>query len=368
MKLLIIIFLLYSVINLMSTESIKLMNLTGHTRYVTCLAIILNDGLLASGSDDKTIKIWNLKAGTQIKTLTNHKAKITSLLDLKDARLASTSEDNTLKIWNISNGNLIKSFKFSTIKNLVYLTDNLVACGWSDGISILNIKNNAIEFNNTLIKNINYLIALDNVSLAFSSPNSKSIFIWNYLHNTHNKILDNKDTSFDEDYYSTSLVRLPNGTLLSAHTDNVIRMWDISSSNMLKNIYSSGNVTLTCFVSLTNELLAISYENNIKIWDIVKNKTIKTLEGHSEDVESLVFLPNGFLASGSRDKTILIWNIQSVISGTKTNTTNDDHDDNDDTIKSFIPIIYYFLYFIAACFVYALIVAILSQFKGIIFF
>lgn len=355
-----------------STESKKLMNLTGHTRYVSCLAI-LNDGLLASGSDDKTIKIWNLKAGTQIKILTNHKAKITSLLDLKDGRLASTSEDNTLKIWNMSNENVIKSFKFPTIKTLVYLTNDLVACGWSDGISILNIKNNAIEFNNTLIKNINYLITLDNVSLAFSSSNSKSIYIWNiYLHNTNDginnkiKILDYKDTSFDE-VSSTSLVRLPNGTLLSAHNDNIIRMWDIFSSNMLKNIYSSGNVTLTCFVSLTNELLAISYENNIKIWDIVKNKTIKILEGHNEDVESLVVLPNGFLASGSRDKTILIWNIESIIPHTKTNTTNDD-DNDDDTTKSFITIIYYFLYFITACFVYALIVAILSQFKGIIIF
>ena len=56
------------------------------------------------------------------------------------------------------------------------------------------------------------------------------------------------------------------------------------------------------------------------------------------------------MASGSRDKSILIWNIESIIPGT--NTTNDNDDDDDDTTKSFINIIYYFLYFITACFVY----------------
>ena len=59
---------------------------------------VLDNGYLASGSGDKTIKIWNPYNGTLIQTLTGHNASIWSLQNIKNGRLASSSEDATIKI------------------------------------------------------------------------------------------------------------------------------------------------------------------------------------------------------------------------------------------------------------------------------
>ncbi|MEG4133745.1 hypothetical protein QUA30_01770, partial [Microcoleus sp. Pol14C2] len=59
------------------------------------------DGLtLASGSYDKTIKLWNLQAGKELKTLTGHSSLVLSLAFSPDGlTLASASEDKTIKLW-----------------------------------------------------------------------------------------------------------------------------------------------------------------------------------------------------------------------------------------------------------------------------
>ena len=63
----------------------------------------LGDEMLASGSRDATIKIWNLNTGLNTKTLLGHTDYILSLAKLKENSLiASGSADLTIKIWNTS--------------------------------------------------------------------------------------------------------------------------------------------------------------------------------------------------------------------------------------------------------------------------
>ena len=77
--------------------------LEGHSINVTSLAF-LGEGKLASGSDDKTIKIWNTETGNCERTLRGHSDSVRSLAFLGEGRLASGSDDNTIKIWTIETG------------------------------------------------------------------------------------------------------------------------------------------------------------------------------------------------------------------------------------------------------------------------
>jgi WD40 repeat protein len=53
---------------------------------------------LASGSDDKTIKIWDSSSGLVKKTLFDHSSSVLSLTVMKTGELASGSQDGTIKI------------------------------------------------------------------------------------------------------------------------------------------------------------------------------------------------------------------------------------------------------------------------------
>jgi WD40 repeat protein len=72
---------------------------TDHNGTVSSLAVLQN-GDLASGSADQTIKIWDSLTGTLKKTLTGHSDWVRSLAVLQNGDLASGSSDKTVKIWD----------------------------------------------------------------------------------------------------------------------------------------------------------------------------------------------------------------------------------------------------------------------------
>ena len=86
-------------INLEKIHIHNLLWLTGHTSDVLSFAV-LPDGSLASGSWDKTIKIWDTIKGIEIKSLTGHTSEVLSLAVLPDGSLASGSADTRIKIWD----------------------------------------------------------------------------------------------------------------------------------------------------------------------------------------------------------------------------------------------------------------------------
>jgi WD40 repeat protein len=74
--------------------------LRGHTAEVLCVAISPRSPVLASGSHDKTIKLWHLETGELIGTLTGHFDSVNAVAFSSDGHfLASGSHDKTVKIW-----------------------------------------------------------------------------------------------------------------------------------------------------------------------------------------------------------------------------------------------------------------------------
>jgi len=106
--------------------------LTGHTDFVTYLAVLQDGNTIASASWDTTIRIWNADFSTSIRTLTGHTDRVYSLAELKDGSLASGSWDTSIRIWNQNNGSLIRVLQGHTdrvysLAVLVKLTLFLIA-------------------------------------------------------------------------------------------------------------------------------------------------------------------------------------------------------------------------------------------------
>ncbi|MHC5729339.1 MAG: WD40 repeat domain-containing protein, partial [Nostoc sp.] len=75
--------------------------LHGHSGSVNSVAISPDGKTLASGSDDETIKLWNLATGEQIRTLTGHSEVLNVAISPDGKTLVSGGSDNTIKIWRL---------------------------------------------------------------------------------------------------------------------------------------------------------------------------------------------------------------------------------------------------------------------------
>jgi WD40 repeat protein len=78
----------------------EICNLRGHTNYVHSVAFSPDGQILASGSNDKTIKLWQVSTGQELFTFTGHTESVNSVAFSPNGQiLASGSIDKTLKIW-----------------------------------------------------------------------------------------------------------------------------------------------------------------------------------------------------------------------------------------------------------------------------
>ena len=74
----------------------------GHNDSVSSVTFNHNGTLLASGSYDNTIKLWNLETKTEIATLEGHHGWVNSVaFNHNGTLLASGSGDNKIKLWNL---------------------------------------------------------------------------------------------------------------------------------------------------------------------------------------------------------------------------------------------------------------------------
>lgn len=163
---------------------------------VNSVAFSPNGKILASASDDKTIKLWEVLTGNEICTFIGHEEKVYSVAFSADGKtLASGSKDKTIQLWSIETGKKVNTLK-----------------GHSDDVLSVAFSPNG-------------------KTLASSGAgNDKTINIW---HMDKQKVLTLTGHS---DWFGgvNSVAFSPNGnTLASGSWDKTVKLWHVESGEEL---------------------------------------------------------------------------------------------------------------------------------------
>ncbi|MEH1851558.1 MAG: hypothetical protein V7L11_07690, partial [Nostoc sp.] len=110
--------------NLISPGGSLLFTLTGHSGWITAVALTIDGKQVISVSSDKTLKLWNLQTGQNECTFQGHSDSVNAVaLTIDGKQVISGSSDKTLKLWNLQTGQNERTFQgHSDSVNAVALT------------------------------------------------------------------------------------------------------------------------------------------------------------------------------------------------------------------------------------------------------
>ena len=147
-------------------------------------------------------------------------------------------------------------------------------------------------------------VLLSNGLLASAGSTLYNISIWNYTAGTlYASLMGHTNTI-------NALIQLDNGFLISGASDSSIKVWNISTWNIITSLKTASPVFTLAQVS--SDCIAASLYTSpyaIQIWNITSLRLVKNLTAHTNYVLALVTLPDSKIASGANDGTVLIWNI-----------------------------------------------------------
>ena len=249
----------------------KITSFQAHEKKITSLGFSPNSKKLLSASEDKTLKLWSLK-GEKIAIFKGHKDEITSLSFSPDGqKVISGSKDTTLKLWNLD-GTEIKTFRGHK--------DSINSVNFSpDGKIIASISNEMMKLRSLDGKEIKTLNKGGN-GVSFS-PDGQTIVIQNR-------------------YYIT--LRRRDGSFLKSFVSAYSSSQSLVFSRDGQTIYSSGLITDFSEQTLKALIFQINNENRVDF----------NFKGHRNTVTSVSISPDGkMLASGSEDKTVKLWSLES---------------------------------------------------------
>ncbi|MFX1515055.1 MAG: hypothetical protein ACFFC6_02020 [Promethearchaeota archaeon] len=301
--------------NVSNGAELPISPLSDHSSWVTSVVFSPDGKILASGSIDGAIKLWNCTTGKVLLNLTEAAVYVQSIAFSPDgAVLASGSSDNTIKLWNITTKQVIQNLKghIGIVHSVVFSPDGkTLASGSGDReIKLWDVATGEelqlslpLEHKGSVRSIDYYNHSYIGLVLASGSADD-TIKLWNAENGTEMK---NITGHVDQ---VTSVTFSPIGTVLaSGSMDNTVKLWDITTGDLLLDLVEHVDDVLSISISPDGTILASgSADNTIKLWNIVIEDEMRTLSGHEEDVHSVAFSPNGTFASGSADNSIKIWN------------------------------------------------------------
>ena len=226
--------------------------LSGHTRMVKSLTFSSDGTLLVSGSNDKTVKLWDVQTGGVIKTFNGHTDWVVSVSISADCTMiVSGSEDKTIRLWDIQT------------KGCYHVIEQK---DWVDYVSFSPMD-----------------------SHSFISTSGGTLCQWDINGHQINHKHDSSQVSFS--------------------LDNIQL---VMCQGVVVVVQPSGG---KCCLFPGGRLIAVAYGNTIYILDITSlhPNLVKTFAGHTCNITSLAFSSPSSLLSSSADELVKFWHIGDLL-------------------------------------------------------
>ena len=247
--------------------------LTGHSNSVNAIAVTPDGKTLISGSDDNTIKIWDLVTGEEQFTLRGHSSYVGAIAITPDGkRVISGSGDKTIKIWDLQT----EKEQFTLTGHSHYVRAIVIT---PDGKRVI------------------------------SGSDDKTIKIWDLVTGKEQFTLTGHSNSV------RAIAITPDGKrVVSGSDDHTIKIWEIETEK--KHFTLTGHSDLVRVIAITPDgkrVISGSDDHTIKIWNLGTGKEIATFTGESP-ITCCAVAPDGVtIVAGERSGRVHFLRLQGKV-------------------------------------------------------
>jgi len=225
--------------------------LLGYPGEVLSIAFSPDGKILAIGTSDKKVVIWDVSTWQILSILEKNTARVMAVAFSPDSKiLASGDRDNKIYLWDTTTWKVIDTIKAN------------------EGVETLAFNQDA--------------------SLLAIACDDKTALLWNIK----NKSVYKKLTGHKGD--ANTITFSPDGTRVATGSrDNTVILWDVASGNLITTLYGHSNNVQTVAYSPDGKHLATGGADNLTIiWDAKTGKRENILTGSSNTICSVSFVPN----------------------------------------------------------------------------
>jgi hypothetical protein len=269
----------------------------------------LDGRALVSGSEDRTIKVWNASLGLPAQTWRGHLQGLSALAFSSDARfLATGGHDKTAKLWSFPAGQEILTLRGHTacVSGVAFSPDRrcLATASWDQTVRIWDtVTANQLKVISGDVGNVTCVVYSHSGQTLAWAGNQGEIVLWDtQLRAVRTRLVAHRKGVM-------ALAFSPDDCkLASAGSDHQVIVWDLASGQHHVLNGHTDFVSAVAYSPDGERLASAGGDGKVLVWDTATRQQLLCLDGHGCSVRSIAYSPDGqLIASGGQDGKVKVW-------------------------------------------------------------